>query len=232
MRVIASILCFGCFAAAAHAQSFPGCDLPAGYERAEPPRPSVLSDNPDPGPQVRVELLRRGFDDGNPRSCSNVGVLTLVLDPGSIGPTEVYSFEVAGGSLPSGLLPGGYVESVELGGNQRGFRFYWLDLAPDDDELAPLNGVIRIVRSTFAGVRSEPMVLNIADPGGVPEATSRGWNSTSIWIGIALVLLAFVSMRMKVFRRSGRRRDELAEIQERLRALADEKRADEKRRDG
>ena len=38
----------------------------------------------------------------------------------------------------------------------------------------------------------------------------------------ALVLLAFIGMRMKLFRRPGRRQDELAAIQARLRQLAAE----------
>jgi hypothetical protein len=160
-----------------------------------------------------------------------VGVLTLELDPRSIGPTEVYSFELAGGTLPNGLLPGGYVRSVEIGDGRQGFRFYWLDLAPGATQLVPLDAVIRINRSTFAGVRSEPMVLDVVDSGGQPETTSRLWNSTGIWIGVALVLLVFVSLRMRAFRRPGRRRDDLAAIQARLRTLAEEKKAGEQRSD-
>ena len=149
----------------------------------------------------------------------------IVLDPRTITETEVYSFGVAGGTLPQGLLPNGYVESVELGAGQRGFHFYWLDLAPSADELVPLNGVIRINRTTYSGELSTPMVLEIADRGGVPERTSRLWNSTSIWIGVTLILLAFVSLRMKAFRRPGRRKDDLAAIQARLKELAAEKTA-------
>jgi hypothetical protein len=219
------IVCFSFIAAAAHAQSFPGCELPAGYERAERPRLSLATGEPLPGPEVYIESLRRGFDDGNPRSCSNVGVLTLVLDPRTITATEVYSFDIAGGTLPAGLLPNGYVESVDLGAEQRGFRFYWLDLAPDADELAPLDGVIRINRTTYAGEPAIPMVLEVVDRGGVPERTSRLWNSTGIWIGVTLILLAFVSLRLKAFRRTGRRKDDLAAIQARLKELAAEKSA-------
>jgi hypothetical protein len=219
---IAFVVCLACVAAAANAQPFPGCDLPPGFERAERPRLSISSSEPGPGPQIRVESLRRGFDDGNQRSCSNIGVLTLVLDPQTMTETEVYSFEVAQGRLPQGLLPGGYVESVDLGSGQRGFRFYWPDLRAGDDELAPIGAVVRINRTFYDGTRSEPMVLDIFDAGGAPETTSNIWNSTVVWIVVAALLLAIVSLRMKAFRRSGRRQDELADIQSRLRQLAAE----------
>lgn len=228
-RAGARLVCIGCFASAvpvsAGAQTFPGCDLPAGYERAERPRLSLASDDPRPGPGLRVESVRRGFDDGNERSCSNVGVLTLVLDPQSVTETEVYSFEVAEGRLPRGLLPNGYVESVDLGAGQRGFRFYWLDLAPGDAELAPIGAALRISRTFYDGSRSEPMIVDVFDAGGAPDSTARIWDSPLTWIAVAVLLLAVVAARMKVFRRAGGRSDELAQIQARLRQLAADKAA-------
>jgi hypothetical protein len=224
MRAYARILCLALLSIAAHGQEIPGCILPAGYERAQPPRPSALRDAAPPGPRIRVQSLRRGFDDGRGRSCSNAGELQLVIDSRDVGPTDVYSFELVSGTLPERLLPQGYVEPVELSPGQHGFRFFWLDLVPGAPELETLDAVVRINRASFAGVRSEPMVLEIYDPGGTPASTSGRWNSPVVWVVIAIVALAVTALRMKAFRRPSRRRDELAEIQARLRELAEEKR--------
>jgi uncharacterized membrane protein len=70
------------------------------------------------------------------------------------------------------------------------------------------------------------MLLEIYDAGGAPETTSGRWNSPLIWVVVALVLLVFIGVRMKAFRRPSQRKDELAAIQARLRELADEKRRD------
>ncbi len=226
MRALVRAACLVLAAGAVHGQVIPGCPVPAGYERAQPPRPSALREDPPPGPRIRVESLRRGFDDGRGRSCSNAGELMLVIDARDVSPTDVYSFELVSGNLPEGLLPQGYVEPVELSAGQHGFRFFWVDLAPGTQELEPLDAVIRINRTSFAGVRSEPMVLEIYDAGGAPEITSGRWNSPLVWVIVALVLLVFIGVRMKAFRRPSQRRDELAAIQARLRELADEKRRD------
>ena len=137
--------------------------LPRGYERAEPPlRSSAAQDDPLPGPRLRIESLRRGFDDGVARSCSSAGVLELVIDPRDVGPTDIYRFELADGSLPEGLLPSGYVEPIELRPAEFGFRFHWLDLPEGTDQLMPLEATIRIRRADFAGLTSAPMVLTRA----------------------------------------------------------------------
>jgi len=227
MRAIPRIALLFLGTAAANAQDIPGCVLATGYERAEPPlRRSAVPDDPPPGPRVRIESLRRGFDDGTARSCSNAGVLELVINPRDVGQTDIYSFEIADGSLPEGLLPERYVEAIELRPGEHGFRFYWLDLPPGAEQLQPLDAVIRIQRTNFAGQRSSPVVLEIADPGGTPASTARLWNSTWLWAGVAAVLLAVVWLRTSARRRKSGRRDELAEIQARLRELANEKKRD------
>ncbi len=225
LRALACGICLSVFAASGSAQSIPGCVMPIGYERAQPPRASAAQNELLDGPRILIDSLRRGFEDGKPRSCSNAGVITLVIDPNDVSPTDVYSFEVASGRLPDGLLPSGYVEPIDIGSGRQGFRFTWLDLAPGDATLASIDAVIRINRISFAGERSEPMLLPIIDVGGAPASTSRLWNSTFVWIAVALVLLVYVGMRMKLFRRPGRRSDELAAIQTRLRELAADKTA-------
>jgi len=225
MRAIPRFVSLYLIAVAAHGQDIPGCILPAGYERAEPPlRRNELQRDPLPGPRLRIESLRRGFDDGIERSCSNAGVLELVINSSDIGPTDIYSFEIAEGTLPDGLLPQRYVEPVELRPGQQGFRLYWLDLPPGADQLAPLDAVIRIRRTTYAGLSSAPMVLAITDAGGAPARTARAWNSTWLWTGVAAILLTLVWLRTRR-RRSGRS-SELAEIQQRLRELAKESERD------
>lgn len=227
MRAIPHIAFLLIAAAAAEAQDIPGCVLPVGYERAEPPlRRSELQDEPLPGPRIRIESLRRGFDDGNTQSCSNAGVLELVINSSDVGPTDIYSFEVANGTLPDGLLPERYVEPVELRPGEHGFRFYWLDLPPGADQLTPLDAVVRIRRTNFSGLSSAPMVLDIVDPGGTPASTGGIFDSTWLWVGVALLLLVVVWRRTSAGRRRSGRDSELAEIQARLRELADQKKRD------
>jgi hypothetical protein len=213
------------FAPQSAAQNIPGCAMPPGYERAQPPRLSAAQTQLRERPSVLIDSLRRGFDDGNPRSCSNAGVLTLVINESDTAPTEVYEFDVAEGSLPQGMLPSGYVEPIDISSGRQGFRFSWLDLREGSDTLASIDAVLSITRVSYAGERSEPLLVPIMDAGGVAaRSTSPLWNSTIVWIGVALVLLVFIGMRMKLFSSSGRRQDDLEAIQARLRTLADEKR--------
>ena len=212
VRAIAHLVALGAVALAAasqaQAQRIPGCAMPPGYERAQPPRLSAAQTQLRERPLILIDSLRRGFDDGNPRSCSNAGVLTLVISETDRAPTEVYSFEIAQGSLPEGLLPSGYVEPIDIGSGRQGFRFSWLDLRAGSQMLASIDGVIRITRVSFAGERSEPLLVPIIDAGGeAARSTSRLWNSTFVWIIVALALLVFIGMRMKLFRRRGRRSD-------------------------
>ena len=153
-------------------------------------------------------------------------MLTLAIGETDTAPTEVYTFELAEGSLPDGLLPSGYVEPIDIGSGRQGFRFAWLDLRAGAQTLAAIDGVMRITRVSFAGERSEPLLVPIIDAGGeAARSTSPLWNSTLVWVVVALALLGFIGMRMKLFRRPGKRSDELAEIQARLRELAADKAA-------
>ena len=209
---------------AAQAQEIPGCILPVGYDRAQPPRINTSQTALLPGPRLRLESIRRGFDDGVPRSCSNAGVLTLRLDPRDVAPTDVYSFEVATGRLPADLLPEGYVEPIELPSGDFGFRFLWLDLPAGSRELAPLVAVVRINRVSFSGNRSEAMLLDVLDPGGTAATTARNWNSSLLWAVVAGILLVLVWLRTTgKTRRRMRRKNDLEEIQARLRELANDK---------
>ena len=73
-------------------------------------------------------------------------------------------------------------------------------------------------------------LVPIIDAGGeAARSTSPLWNSTLVWVIVALALLGFIGMRMKLFSRKGRQ-DDLQAIQARLRTLADEKRSADKGR--
>lgn len=220
------IACVCCSAPAA------GCDFPPGFSSAQTPRSNSAQQELLAGPRIYVESIRRGFIDRNFASCAQAGVITLILDPRDISPTDVYSFEPVDGTLPGEVLPRGNVRPVELESGQTGFAFHWNDLLPGAQSLETIDALIRINRISFAGDRSAPLLLRLESAGGPPASPAlslQNWNAIAMWVAAALVLLVIVSLRMKAFRRPSRRRDDLAAIQARLRVLANEKRADEKK---
>lgn len=135
------------------------CSFAPGYEafRMAPVlRPTLV---PAPAPEVVVESIQRGYDDGELASCSDAGILVLKVPSDSVG----YHFEVVAGSFDDLVFPEGYVRTVEPGR----LRFVWLDGELEWQE--SIDVLVRITTLSSDGVPSERQVLRIRHPGGASE---------------------------------------------------------------
>lgn len=205
------------------------CDAAPGWQAAQSPRLNTAQRELLPGPRIYLESVRRGFFGSNLSACADSGVITVMIDARDVSPTDVYSFELADGAIAQDALPGGFVRPIELDSGETGFQFRWLDLRAGARELEPIDAVVRIRRVSFAGDRSEAMLLAIDSPGGpaaAPTLALRNWMGTVVWIVAAVLLFAFIGRRMRAFRPGARRENQLAAIQARLHTLAQSKRED------
>jgi hypothetical protein len=153
MRVLALIAIVGALAA----QPAFACSLGPGYEAFGAgltlSRPTMML---APAPDVTVETIERGYDDGDGGSCSDAGVLVLTVPSDALG----YRFELVAGSLEEDVFPSGYVRTRERGR----LRFVWLDGEHDWQE--SIDVLLKITTLSATGVVSEPTLLRIRHSGG------------------------------------------------------------------
>jgi hypothetical protein len=152
MRTLALLAIVGAFVA----QPAFACSVGPGYEafRVAPKllRPTMTL---APAPDVAVETIERGYDDGGRGSCSDAGVLVLKVPSDVLG----YRFELVAGSLDD-VFPDGYVRTRERGR----LRFVWLDGEHDWQE--SIDVLLKITTLSATGVVSEPTLLRIRHSGG------------------------------------------------------------------
>lgn len=132
------------------------CTFAPGYQafRAAPiVRPTLV---PAPAPEVVVESIERGYDDGDGASCSDAGILVLRVPSNALG----YHFQIVAGGFDDVVFPEGYVRTVEPGR----LRFVWLDGELSWQERIEV--LVRVTTLSSDGVPSEPQVLRIRHPGG------------------------------------------------------------------
>jgi len=153
MRALALVTIVGAFAA----QPAFACSFGPGYE-AFRVAPRVLRPTMTlaPAPDVAVETIERGYDDGNRGSCSDAGVLVLTVPSDALG----YRFELVAGSLDDEVFPDGYVRTRERGR----LRFVWLDGEQDWQE--SIDVLLKITTLSATGVVSEPTLLRVRHSGG------------------------------------------------------------------
>jgi hypothetical protein len=152
MRVLALIAIVGALAA----QPAFACNLGPGYE-AFGAGPTLLRPTMTlaPAPDVTVETIERGYDDGDGGSCSDAGILVLTVPSDALG----YRFELVAGSLDD-VFPDGYVRTRERGR----LRFVWLDGGHDWQE--SIDVLLKITTLSATGAVSEPTLLRIRHSGG------------------------------------------------------------------
>lgn len=132
-----------------------------GYEVVKPHSvPSGKDFTPSP-PEVSVKALERGYDDGNPGSCSDAGVLTIAIDnqpsPGIAG----YVFRVTNGSFPDAVFPVAILAPVDIGDGERGFRFAWLDLPHEQRRIQKIDATIEVRLVSRNGTEGKPKLLHV-----------------------------------------------------------------------
>lgn len=141
------------------------CSPMRGYKIVKPVSYPYREDFIPPPPHVVVEKLTRGFDDGNPGSCSDGGSLMLVVDdrphPDVIG----YTFRIRSGSFPDDVFPDAVLAPVDLGHGKLGFTFWWLDWLQGQRRSVPIDVTVEVRRVAGSGKESEPLLLHILHPG-------------------------------------------------------------------
>lgn len=161
-------LCIGDDAAA--------CSFAPGYEIAKPPSrfPAEWSSSSLAPPSVSLFSLHRGFGVPDGTSCTDAGILAVLLeraDPDIAG----YTFELVDGTFPDRVLPEAIITPVDYEDGKRGFTFIWLDLPRGSTVLKPIDATIEVRQISTAGVESEPALLHVRDPGGSSLDPSRRW---------------------------------------------------------
>lgn len=184
-----------------------GCSPPPGYRIVEAPIASIESrTRVPPPPTLRLESLARGFDDGIEASCSNRGVLTLVVEDETGDDGTAYLFDVKEGRAPADLVPSGLMLPITLETGEPGFVFRWLDLSSGAAALEPIVATIEARRISQYGLASAPTTVRVAHAGGTlpPKRYSRTISvlrrSTQIAIAllVPLFLLAYLRQRRRL----------------------------------
>jgi len=143
------------------------CSFAPGFETARPTGLGIerIEDEQFP-PPLLVPLLQRGSDDGNYASCSDAGVLTFILRERTNLAIGGYELVLVDGEFPSAdLFPDSPILPVDLGDDEVGFRFVWLDLPYGRSTLEPIDVTIEIRRLSRATV-SKPITIHIEHQGG------------------------------------------------------------------
>jgi hypothetical protein len=142
-----------------------GCSFAAGYREF-----AAGSDTPPAAdaavvtPRMYVDELRRGYDDGNFASCSDAGILTIVIQDGAAAQDLGFDFILESGAFPDAVLPERIVSPIELGDGLWGFSFVWLDLPAGKAEVDPIDVRIAVRAVSIRQQWGEKVFLDVQDP--------------------------------------------------------------------
>ena len=143
------------------------CSFAPGYQQFRFSENRVIgTGEAPPTPTVSVGAIKRGFDDGNFASCSDAGVLTLVVESHKRYDTTGYLFRLESGSLGSTEFLGEYLAPIELDDGIYGFRIVWLDWTRGQRRTAPVSARLAVRAVSATGVESGEIVVDIRHPGG------------------------------------------------------------------
>ena len=140
-----------------------GCWL-EGYEAAQILSYPFKEDFVPRRPNVAVLDLKRGYDDGDSRSCADWGVLVIVADDRPHPDVAGYSFRLRDGRFP-GEFPDQAVIPIDLEHGKRGFRFAWREHARENRGARPIDATVEVRLVSHNGKEGEPLLLHIMHPG-------------------------------------------------------------------
>jgi len=124
-----------------------------------PPEPENLDVSERPqAPKVRLGNIYRGYDDGFPGSCSDFGMLEIVVAEDA---PVAYEFEVVGGALPEELFPD--VPVTPFVGNEGILKFHWVEGYAG--EVSRIEATVEVRQVYANGFRSNPETLKLEHPG-------------------------------------------------------------------
>jgi len=142
------------------------CTFAPGYELFRYSETKLIGTGETPGaPTVSVKSIERGFDDGDFASCSDAGVLTLVVANHETRNDTGYLFRLESGSLGSTAFLEEILAPIEIEEGQFGFRIVWLDWVKGQRGLAPVSAKLGVRAVSNTGVESEEIIVQIEHPG-------------------------------------------------------------------
>ena len=115
--------------------------------------------NPNP-PEIEVNLIERGYDDGNFASCSDAGIIEFKVSNNKVG----YDITTIEPEEHKSTIPDGIYGAVQED-NGYYIRFIWLDGSRNYQE--PLFVRVKVRAISKTGGISEPVELKIEHPGGI-----------------------------------------------------------------
>lgn len=141
------------------------CSFAPGYRTFELISTQPPNSGPPPiTPGLSVHSIERGTDDGNFASCSDAGILTILIDIPEPARNLGFLFELESGSFPDKVLPDEVVAPVDLGDGLLGFYFVWLDrpAASSGVEAIDVRVSVRAISPTM--VEGPKVFLDNRDP--------------------------------------------------------------------
>ena len=142
------------------------CSFLPGYNVGEPFSDVKIPKGVIPKPPVISKFtITRGYDDGNGGSCSDAGILRIVLGKSEGVYIQSYEIRVASGSLPEHLIPEFFITPIRFASGEQGFDFYWLDMPQGSTELKVIDAVLEIRQLTYGGRLSEPSYVRVINLG-------------------------------------------------------------------
>jgi hypothetical protein len=136
-----------------------GCSLGQGYELFRLSGVVYPAKRLAPAPEVSVASIKRGYNDGEPNSCSDAGVLVLRVPSDISG----YRFELVEGTFDDAVFPEEFVRPI-LSGE---LSFVWLDGKTNWQE--EIDVLVKVTAISSIGVLSKPTFLRIQHPGGARD---------------------------------------------------------------
>ena len=139
------------------------CSFAPGYDTGAPPLAWIDEPTEKPEkPDVTVESLKRGNDDGNYASCSDAGILTIAING---TPYQSYFIEIVKGEFPDTVIPDHYISPITLKGGKAGFYFVWLDLPAGKQQTKPIDVTLSVKQVSLRGIESEATMLHVTHDG-------------------------------------------------------------------
>ena len=141
------------------------CSFAPGYRTFELSSTRPPNTGPTPTtPTLALRSIKRGTDDGDFASCSDAGILTIVVNKPEAAENKGFLFELESGSFPDKVLPDDVVSPIELEDGSLGFYFVWLDLPAGTRSVDPIDVRISIRAVSPTMVEGPRVFLEVRNP--------------------------------------------------------------------
>ena len=142
------------------------CSFAPGYQLFRFSETELIGTGEAPyAPAITVGSIKRGFDDGNPASCSDAGILTLVVEGYDPGDRTGFLFRLDAGSLGGTEFQDEILAPIELEKGVFGFRIVWLDWVKGQRTQTQISATLGVRAVSDTGVESEEVLVQVEHAG-------------------------------------------------------------------